>query len=321
MITVSIVVPVYNVREYLPRCLSSIQGQTYQSLDIILVDDGSTDGSEVICDELAEQDNRVQVIHKPNGGLGSARNAGIAQAKGLYIGFVDSDDWIEPEMIQNMMEQMMRTDAQITACNICRVDESGRKTYYNDHYEERLTYTTEQALTELPKNERLSNSMCNKLFHRDILSGLRINESMHYEDNPFTPQCIARAERIAYTGEPYYNYYERSGSISRSNFSLKEFDRVLADRMRLDYYHNNFPECEDSAAIAYIGSGLKVYYNSRKTKEATQKRASLKKELRRAIKRYYDLPYTKKQKAKARLFYLSPAIYTMVMTIRSPYSN
>ncbi len=313
---VSIVIPVYNVKNYLLRCVCSVRRQTYQNLDIILVDDGSTDGSGGICDKIAEQDNRVQVIHKPNGGLGSARNAGIAQAKGDYIGFVDSDDWIESEMVQKMLELMQAEGAQIAACNICRVEENGEKSYYSECFDERLTYTTEQALTELPKNERLSNSMCNKLFHRDTLSGLRISESMHYEDNPFTPQCIARAERIVYTGVPYYNYYERSGSISRSVFSLKEFDRVLADKMRLEFYHKFFPQCESAAAIAYIGSGLKVYYCSRKTKEAREKRTALKKELRRTIKQYSDLPYTAKQKMKAKLFYFSPGGYTAFMTIR-----
>ena len=313
---ISAVVPVYNVRTYLEKCFDSVAGQSYRNLEIILVDDGSTDGSGELCEELAGRDNRVRVIHKKNGGLGSARNAGIDAAKGEILSFVDSDDWIEPGMYDTMTEIMHRENAQIIACGIKRVSEAGEVSFYQDNLEERRVFTREEALIELPKNERLSNSMCNKLFRRETIKGLHINEHIFYEDNPFTPQCFARAERVAYTAEPFYCYFERSGSISRKSFSVREFDRVTADRMRLDFYHEHFPQCEFAAAIAYIGSGLKVYYQSRDCQEAKEQRARLKEELKRAILSYPDLPFTEKQRAKAKLFLTSPALYTASMRLR-----
>ena len=313
---ISVIIPVYNVRPYLEKCFASVAGQNWRNLEIILVDDGETDGSGDLCEELARRDSRVRVIHKKNGGLGSARNAGIDAAKGEILSFVDSDDWIEPGMYDAMTEIMHRENAQIIACGIKRVSEAGTVSFYQDNLEERRVFTREEALIELPKNERLSNSMCNKLFRRETIKGLHINEQIFYEDNPFTPQCIARAERVAYTAEPFYCYFERSGSISRKSFSVREFDRVTADRMRLDFYHEHFPQCEFAAAIAYIGSGLKVYYQSRDCQEARERRTELKEELKRTIRSYPELPFTEKQRAKAKLFLLSPALYTASMRLR-----
>lgn len=313
---ISVIVPVYNVRSYLEKCFESVAGQSYRNLEIILVDDGSTDGSGELCEELARKDSRVRVIHKKNGGLGSARNAGIDAARGEILSFVDSDDWIEPGMYDTLTEIMHRENAQIIACGIKKVSETGEVSYYQDNLEERRVYTREEALIELPKNERLSNSMCNKLFRRETIQGLHINEQIFYEDNPFTPQCFARAEKIAYTAKPFYCYFERTGSISRKRFSVREFDRVTADRMRLDFYHEHFPRCESAAAIAYIGSGLKVYYQSGGCQEAKEQRAQLRREMKRTIRYYPDLPFTKKQRAKAKLFQFSPALYMASMKLR-----
>ena len=313
---ISAIVPIYNVRPYLEKCFDSIARQSYQNLEIILVDDGSTDGSGELCEDLSKRDGRVRVIHKKNGGLGSTRNAGMDAARGELLSFVDSDDWIEPGMYETLSGIMCRENAQIIACGIKRVSETGEVSYYQDNLKERSVYTREEALLELPKNERLSNSMCNKLFRRETIQGLHINEQIYYEDNPFTPQCIARAERIAYTAEPFYCYFERTGSISRKKFSEREFDRVTADRMRLEFYHEHFPQCEYAAAIAYIGSGLKVYYQSRRCQEARKRRVQLKEELKRTIRNYPDLPFTEKQRAKAKLFLASSALYTASMILR-----
>ena len=116
--------------------------------------------------------------------------------------------------------------------------------------------------------------------------------------------------------EPLYNYYQRAGSISHNQFSIKEFDRVTADRIRLDFYHKHFPQCEDAAAIAYIGSCLNVYYHSRHCSDAKKQRASLEKELRMALRSYPNLPFTKKQRSKANLFLFSPILYTLTMSMR-----
>ena len=313
---ISIIVPVYNVKPYLERCFDSIVHQSYRNLEIILVDDGSTDGSGEMCDVLAAKDERVKVLHKINGGLGSARNAGIEAAKGNLFGFVDSDDWVDPGMYRSMLGMMHEKKAEICACGIQRVTETGDISYYHDDLAERTVFDREEALIELPRNERLSNSVCNKLFQRKCIDGLAFDETIAYEDNPFTPQCIARAERIAYTAKPFYSYFERTGSISRDKFSTREFDRVKSDRMRLDFYREHFPQCESAAAIAYIGSCLKVYHNSYGEKEMKDRREGLKTELQKAIKDYRRLKFSYKQRAKLYLFMLNPLLYDIAMNIR-----
>ena len=313
---ISVIVPVYNSRPYLKKCFKSIINQSYQCLEIILVDDGSTDGSSELCDELCQCDERVRVIHKKNGGTGSAKNAGLAAARGVYIALVDSDDWIEPEMYRSLKELMDREQAQIGVCGIQKVNETGQKSYYNENLDEKTVFSRDAALNELPKNERITNSMCNKLFHVETIKDLKMNEGIAYDDNPFVPQCIARANRIAYTAEPFYCYYQRQDSVSRKAFSVREFDRVKADRLRLEFYHEFFPQCESAAAIAYIGSGLKVYYQSNGNTSLKEKRAQLRREMREAIENYPNLPFSGKQRAKVKLFLLSPALFTLSMKLR-----
>ena len=315
---ISVIIPVYNVRPYLERCFQSVTNQSYHNLEIILVDDGSTDGSSELCDELAARDHRARVIHKQNGGSGSAKNAGINEAAGEYISLVDSDDWITADMYYYMLQILQKTGAQIAVCGIQKVNEYEEISYYNDDLEERVILNTEQALYELPRNEKITNSMCNKLFQANILKGLKMNETVSYDDVSFVPQCIARARTIAYTAEPYYCYFEREGSISKSSFTVKEFDRVTADRMRLEFYHKEFPQCEESAAIAFIGTCLKVYYESRQSvePEARENRSLLRRELRETINKYKGLPFTRKQKAKARLFLMSPWLFEISMKFR-----
>ena len=315
---ISVIIPAYNVRPYLERCFQSVTNQSYRNLEIILVDDGSTDGSGELCDELAARDLRARVIHKQNGGSGSAKNAGINEAAGEYISLVDSDDWITADMYYYMLQILQKTGAQIAVCGIQKVNEYGEISYYNDDLEERDILNTEEALYELPRNEKITNSMCNKLFHSNILKGLKMSETVSYDDVSFVPQCIARARTIAYTAEPYYCYFERKGSISKSAFTVKEFDRVTADRMRLEFYHEQFPKCEDAAAIAFIGTCLKVYYQSAgsRDKEIEARRVLLAKELKETMGRYPNLPFTKKQLVKAKLFSASPRLFEISMKMR-----
>ena len=318
---ISIIVPVYNVKPYLERCFDSIVHQSYRNLEIILVDDGSTDGSGEMCDVLAAKDERVKVLHKKNSGQGAARNLGIKAATGELFGFIDSDDWVETCMYESMRNRMHEQRAEICVCGIQKVTETGEVSYYHDDLTERTVFSKEEALMELPRNERLSNSVCNKLFHRKCIEGLKFNESIAFEDNPFTPLCIARAERIAYTAEPFYNYFERIGSSTRKAFSPREFDRVTADCIRLHFYREHFPQCESAAAIAYIGSCLKVYYNSRGSRDTKKQRERLKGELEEAIHRYRGLEFSHKQLAKLKLFMLSPVLYDIVMNIRGLYKR
>ena len=206
---ISIIVPVYRVENYLRQCVDSLLAQTYQNLEIILVDDGSPDNCPTICDEYAQKDSRIQVIHKENGGLSDARNTGLDVAAGMYIGFVDSDDWVMPDMYDYLLHGILRYDAEISYCGFVNIrnDWMDYKTEESDK-----VYTAETALNEL-FFDRLGNFAWNKLYKAELWNGIRFPVGRTFEDILTTYKLFERANRIAILKEPKYCYRIRQGSI------------------------------------------------------------------------------------------------------------
>ena len=199
---VSVIVPVYNVEKYLARCIQSVCGQSYQGLEIILVDDGSKDKSGVICDEYAEQDGRIKVIHKENGGLGDARNAGVEKAEGKYLLFVDSDDRIHENLVRDTVETAERKCISV-------------------------------------RPVRRSCSAVNKLIRRELWkeSGFQFPKGRYYEDLATIPKVMTKTKKIVYLPEVYYYYLMRDGSIMHSrNFEKNYEDRTWAVDQLLEYF-------------------------------------------------------------------------------------
>ena len=221
---ISVIVPVHNVAAYLPRCVDSILAQSYANLQIILVDDGSTDDSGKICEEYAKKDTRIQVIHQKNGGLSSARNAGLDAASGQYIGFVDSDDWIEPEMYEKMLALMECNEAQIVCAGRYDVDgDTGRKTI-GLCPKQQTCVTGEELAGRIFLWDHCDSSACDKLYRRALFDGIRYPEGRTCEDVPVTYRLALKAERVVLCDKPFYNYYHRSGSISKgAGISEKTF--------------------------------------------------------------------------------------------------
>lgn len=219
---VSIIVPVYNVEKYLEKCLDSLINQTYRNLQIILGDDGSRDGSGTICDRYAEQDNRIQVIHKKQSGVSAARNTGLEAAKGSYICFVDSDDWIHEKMIETMYENMMEEKAQISIIGYDMVWEDGRsqkKSDENAYY----VWNQREAIAQWMTQKIFKGFMCDKMFAREIFTGIRFPEDRSYmEDVAIGLDLFARAEKVVYSGKIGYHYLQRQGSATNSGFQERE---------------------------------------------------------------------------------------------------
>ncbi|MBU3848951.1 MAG: glycosyltransferase [Candidatus Treponema excrementipullorum] len=213
---ISVIVPVYNVELLLDRCVSSITNQTFTNLEIILVDDGSTDGSGMICDLWSDKDTRVKVIHKKNGGLASARNAGLVLASGNYISFVDSDDWISPEMLRILYEKINLNNADIAVCNYY-VAKSECEYYAGQLFKDRI-YEGYQALKQA-MIDNLPHTVWCKLVQRQVLE----NEDkqldaffieQRYEDTCYSLREYFKAKKIVVTSERLYYYYSNSDSIT-----------------------------------------------------------------------------------------------------------
>lgn len=209
---ISVIVPVYNVDKYLDKCIGSIQQQTVKDLDIILVDDGSTDSSSTICDKYAVEDKRVRVIHKKNGGLSSARNAGLECALGDYVSFIDSDDYIAPDFYESMLSGS-KNGRTIACSHIVRVDENGNITLRNDPHISGGEITTKDYIRELLLHFG-DVSVCSKLFPRKTIDTLRFDESRLNEDLLFMMDLIPRFDSITFTDKIGYYYLCRANSIS-----------------------------------------------------------------------------------------------------------
>lgn len=252
---VSVIVPVYNVEQYLARCVDSILAQTYSKIEVILVDDGAKDASGDICDAYAAKDSRVKVIHKENGGLSSARNAGLEIAAGEYIAFVDSDDWIEPDAYSHLLEVMKQYDVRLVCGGRYDVDGcTGEKTVG-------LCPAKEEAISAEELAGRIflwdgcDSSACDKLYHRSVLENFRYPEGKVCEDVPVTYKIVLAAEKAAMSDRPFYNYYHRAGSISTAAaITEKTFHFSQHTEVIYPYIRQNHPAIESQARYLRVRS-------------------------------------------------------------------
>lgn len=225
--TISVVVAVYNIEPYLDRAVQSVLDQTYRNLEVILVDDGSTDGCPGICDRYAEADPRVQVIHKPNGGLHSSRNAGMERASGEWLTFLDGDDWLDPGMYEGMLSGLKEQGADLAVCRYKRV--------FQDRTVDRTTDMAAvmegQEMLEkcLEEDERflIQNAAWNKLYRRSLADGLAFPARL-YEDMLYTARLLARTKRSIYLDHAWHNYVcDRSGSIMNMGINPRTFSDLI----------------------------------------------------------------------------------------------
>lgn len=228
---ISILVPVYNMERYLRQCLDSIRNQTFKDWECILVDDGSKDSSPAICDEFAREDSRFRVIHKTNGGLSSARNVALKEAKGDYIGFVDSDDWIEPGMYEKLYNLITDNDADISMVGY-RTEYKGRHSVKHIVSNEKVI-GREDAMRGICY-DRLPNYVWNKLHARHIIN-CDFPEGRNFEDIYVYNQWLRNVKRMAISPEPLYHYRMRKGSIIHVDAAKNRYDYFLSciDRMKM----------------------------------------------------------------------------------------
>ena len=242
---ISVIVPVYKVEKYLDRCVQSIVDQTYTNLEIILVDDGSPDNCPAMCDAWAAKDPRIKVIHKENGGLSDARNAGMNAAMGEYIGFVDSDDWIDVPMYQHLYEAMVTTGSDIASCGSRRVWLDGTSAREVCSVNKDWILEQEAAMEALITSNGLIQTVWNKLYRRNIAECVQFPVGVIHEDEFWSWQVVARAKRVVTIKESYYNYLQRGSSIMGAGFTEKGLLVVRAKTERQAYIEEYAPKLTD----------------------------------------------------------------------------
>lgn len=220
---ISVIVPVYKVEKYLPSCIDSLTAQTHENLEIILVDDGSPDICGEICDKYAEKDSRIKVIHKENGGVSSARNAGLDAAQGEYIGFVDSDDTVAPTMYEELYAELLKTNSDVSVCKLRRVQTKAQsEAAPGSENIVRTEYTREEIIAEMIMVRTFSGSLCNKLFKAELVKNVRLDEKIYAaEDLLFAVEAMLKAKKACYFSRELYNYFTREGSATQISFSEK----------------------------------------------------------------------------------------------------
>ena len=250
---ISVIVPVYKVEPYLDRCIESIVNQTYRNLEIILVDDGSPDNCPQMCDAWSEKDPRIKVIHKENGGLSDARNAGMAAATGELMGFVDSDDWIREDMYQLLYENMWEHNSDISACGVKMIWEDGtpERILTNSGY---CVLETEEAMLSVIHEDWLKQPVWYKLYKTELIRDIPFPVGKYHEDVFWTYQAIGAAKRISVFDEPCYFYWQRSGSIMHQHYSLSRLAALEAKIERFSFIQAKMPQLECVAKLNLFGS-------------------------------------------------------------------
>ena len=244
---ISIIIPVYNVEPYLEKCLDSVIGQTYPNLEIILVNDGSTDNAPAICNKYAKKDSRVKVIHKENGGLSDARNVGIEKSHGKYISFIDSDDWVPKESIGYLHNLLISVDADIVSGRIKEV--FSRKNVKIAAGESNYTvYSRHEALTKLMYSHNgLTNSVSGKLYNRLLFKHTNFPVGKLYEDLATTYKIFAKAEKVASVDKIVYYYYQNTDSIMHAKYTTERLQGITFAEEELEFMKKNFPDAKNAA--------------------------------------------------------------------------
>ena len=273
---ISVIVPVYQVDNFLGRCIESLLCQTYHNLEIILVDDGSCDKCARICDDWAKEDYRIRVIHKKNGGLSDARNAGMPFATGNYISFIDSDDTVSPDYFEVMLHTMQAEKSDIIECGVVKFYEDNQFDVFQDDLSV-TSYPTIDGLSGLINENPFHQHVWNKLYKAELVLDVPFPFGKLNEDEFWTYQIFGRAKRVTKINKTMYYYFQRSGSIMGAGFNLRRLDALEGKFNRQQYIEKNYPALASQARInlfsscVFSGQSTLKYLKKKKKEQAISK--------------------------------------------------
>lgn len=255
---ISVIIPVYNVEKYIEKCLDSVISQTYKNIEIIIINDGTLDTSLEIAEKYAKIDNRIIILTKTNGGLSSARNFGLNYVSGDYIVFIDSDDWIEKNMLEKLIKTAHETDGDIIQFGFRTVLENGREIKKYTFKEESFN-SRKDILDGYFINEKINTVVWNKLYKKYIFNKIRMIEGRNNEDTMVMPEILNSVNKFINMSDCFYNYVQRDNTIMSSKFSEKKLDQIYACNHVIDYCGNICPEYIDYAKIQSCLNSILLY--------------------------------------------------------------
>lgn len=259
-IKISVIVPCYNIKSYLPRCIESILAQTYKNLEVILISDGSTDGTDEVIREYAKKDSRIIPVFKQNSGVSDTRNRGLDMATGDYIGFVDGDDYIEPEMYETLLKNAIENNADISHCGYQMVFPSRVDYYYNTG--KKVIQDNKKGIRDIIVGDYVEPSPCIKIYRKNIVNNLRMPPDIKInEDVIFNFYAFVNSQKSVYEDLPFYHYILRKGSAATSKINQnKLFDPVRVRKEIFEYSLKNLDnEIQSVAYSSYLNSIINLY--------------------------------------------------------------
>lgn len=293
---ISIIIPVYNVEKYINNCMESVCRQTYQNLEIILVDDGAKDSSGNICDEWAKKDSRIVVIHKMNGGLSDARNVGIQAASGKYLMFIDSDDIVSELLVEHLYSGITEADAQISICDPVHLRPDEQPLY--QHAKKQKYYNAEDALCEMMYQTSFLFSAWGKLYRAELFNDICFPVGLLFEDVAVMYKLFAKCEKIVYTDAKLYGYLHRENSITTAKFSKRDCDILGICKKQVAFAENFSPKVYKAAMTYQVVGALRVYLNASNSDEFQEEIQFCKKIIRQNIK---NVLFNNRCRAKLRI--------------------
>lgn len=334
---ISVIIPIYKAEKYIEKCVDAVRNQTYENLEIILVDDGSPDNSGIICDRLAAEDSRIRVLHKENGGAATARNAGLDVMTGAYIAFVDADDDMELNYIETLYNTLSQKNAQVAICGFKTVDEAGNPVAIDSLHDESKDENTAVADTNgievFTGNEIILQDLqghwehvapWGKLYQADLFNGVRYPKWPAYEDEPVFIRVFDKVEVAAASKERLYYYIQHAGSLMNTAYSEKQRSTTIKMwQERIVYYsdgvprHNALRNCVLQAFVAW-----NVWFLSLHAHEMTkEQKAELKRQIRKYITCLFKAPHLYNRKESMKL--AVKCVLTLISTdiLRKRYTN
>ncbi|MBV7389861.1 MULTISPECIES: glycosyltransferase family 2 protein [Enterococcus] len=268
---ISVIVPVFNVEDYLKACLLSISNQTVQNIEIIVVDDGATDNSGDIADQYAKEDQRVKVLHQLNGGLSAARNTGLDYASGEYVCFIDSDDWIEPDYLEILLEALLKFEADIAVLKMKKIQDYHQITNLTENKNQWELMDRQVAMKNLFMNNKIGYSSNNKLFRSELFLNLRFPVGRLMEDMATTYLLIDRSQLVVVNQSEKYHYFQSPNSILRGSFNPKRLELFDIQNEIIQFIDEKYPDVSVKvrtrtvyAAIRMIMAMIENQYSNRK---------------------------------------------------------
>lgn len=285
---ISVIVPVYNIEKFIGKCIESIIRQTYHNLEIILVDDGSTDESGRICDEYAKTDTRIKVIHKQNEGLSDARNSGLVICNGKYIGFVDGDDWIANDMYEFLHQTLVEYQADVSVCG--HYVEDDKEVYGSECADGSVRiYNCREAVCAVVEDIEVHSYAWDKLYKKELFDGVRYPAGRYVQDIFTTYRVFMKANRIVCNNQPKYYYYQRKNSIQRTRGSKLNWDQFCVYKESAEILRKDYPELRELLVTRLASFGIAAY-NCLLIKESLSEE-----EERQKMEIYYSIQQTRKE--------------------------